>query len=196
MDDTPSVNSAAPVIQAGQSKPAEKLDKAEKTLATLLVILGVLLVVGTLVWFGVSSDGNLKSKETVTTEPVGGASGQKEVKETEYAEAVTIFALTIGAVLIISGAFFGRIREIKLGTATVVVGGAPEEEKKAAQDKAAEKAEELAPPEKEEEAGKVARTLAAQQVDLAYLLAPVNAKAGVADTVANAVAPTAAEAVQ
>jgi hypothetical protein len=185
-----------PVIEVGQSKTPEKLTKTEKRLAGLMLVLGVLLTVGTLAWFAGSTDGTLKSKETVTKEPVGPeARGEKSTTETDYADTVVIFALTLGGVLILAGAFFGRIREIRLGGAVLTM-GAPEEKRREAQDSAAAKAREAAPEGKKDEAAAIARTLAGQQVDLAYLMAPVSARASVPEAVAEAAALTAVRAVE
>lgn len=183
-----------PVVAPVQSKTPEELSKWEKILSVLMVVLGVLLIVGTLAWLAGSTDGALKSKETVTTEPTGGAAGEKEVTETDYADTVVVFSLTIGAILILSGGFFARIKEIKVGTAAVVM-RAPGDEKKKAEDEAERKAKERASSDKEGEAGALARTLAGQQIDVAYVMAPTSAKPAVADMVAETAATAAIDAV-
>lgn len=186
----------APVIEVGQSKTPEKLSDAEKFLAGVMLVLGVLLTVGTLAWFASSTDGTLKSKEKVTKEPVGPeATGEKSITETDYADTVVIFSLTLGGVLILAGAFFGRIREIRLGTATIAM-IAPEEARREAQDRAAAKAREKAPAGRQDEAVALARNLAGQQVGLAYLMAPASARASVPEAVAEAAALTAVRSVE
>lgn len=186
----------AQVIEVGQSKTPEKLSRAEKFLAGLMLVLGVLLTAGTLTWFASSTDGTLKSKETVTKEPVGPAArGEKVTTATDYADTVVIFALTLGGVFVLAGAFFGRIREIRLGMATIAM-VAPEEARREAQDRAAAIAREKAPAGKKEEAVALARTLAGQQVGFAYLTAPASARASVPEAVAEAAALTAVRAVE
>ena len=74
----------------------------------MLVVLGSLLTVGVLIWFGLSTDdGGLKSKVTTVTEPVGQtASGTKTTTTTDYADTIVVFALTSGAALVLAGAFY------------------------------------------------------------------------------------------
>ena len=107
------------------------LTTSEKWRAALLVVLGILLTIGVLVWFGLSTeDGGLKSKVTNVSEPVGeGATGTKTTTTTDYADTVVIFALTVGAAFILAGAFYGRLRELKLGGLALGLGElSPEKE--------------------------------------------------------------------
>jgi hypothetical protein len=173
------------------------LSGAEKALAAMLVVLGMLLIVGTLIWLGASTDsGSVISKETHTTEPVGAeANGQKTVDETEYAETLIVFALTIGAVMVLSGTFFGRIREIKFGTAALVL-QAPKEEVEKAKKKAEEEAKAKAPEGKKDEAAAIAGQEAARQINVAYVTAAPEAKPVVADAVGAAAATVAVERVK
>jgi hypothetical protein len=188
------MDGSPPVVAVGQSKSSNKLTRTEWWLAALLICFGVLLICGTLGWYALSTDGAaMVSKEIHTTEPVGKAAGEKKTEETDYAESLITFGLTIGAVMVIAGAFFGRIREIKFGTASVVL-TAPEEEKEKAERKAEDDAKVAAPPGKEDEAAALARTLASQQIDLAYAVAPPSAKSSVADGVGSAAAATAVSA--
>src|SRR4051812_18773342 len=181
------MDGTAPVLATTPSKPAQKLDKTEKWMAALLIGLGFLLVVGTLVWFGLSTDGgSLLSKEVTTHEPVGEKpSGEKTLSEKDYADDVVIFALTIGAVMTLSGAFFGRIREIKFGGAALSM-EAPEAVKKEAEKEAAAQAKEKAPPGKEEEAVTLAKSYAADHIDLLYVTAAPSVKPVVAEAVGSA----------
>jgi hypothetical protein len=192
------MDGTTPLIATGPSKPAKKLDKAEKLLAGLLIGLGFLLIVGVLIWFAASTDnGSLVSKEVTTSEPAGqGATGQKTVEETNYADGVVIFALTIGAVMTLSGAFFGRIREIKFN-GVVISMDAPEEVANQAQKTAEEKAkQEATTPEKETAAAALAGSMAKQQIGFAYATAPAAARSAVADAVGTACAATAVRTVE
>jgi hypothetical protein len=98
-----------------------------------------------------------KSKEvTTTTEPVagaptndtdGGASEKKTVEETDFADTVVIFALALGAALILAGGFYGRLRSLKLGPLEMNFVG--DEEEKKVTEKAADKIDEkISDPEK------------------------------------------------
>jgi len=171
--------------------PPKPLSGTEKFLAAVLIVLGLGLIIGTLIWFADSTEGGgLVSKETTTTEPVGQtAAGEKVVTETDYADTVVIFALTIGAGLLLSGALFTRLKEVKIGGATVVL-QAPESVVKEAGDKAAQVSQENAPGNKKAET--LARQFAEQQVTLAYFTAPPDAKASIADLVGESAGKAAA----
>jgi hypothetical protein len=185
------MNSSTPVLASSPSKPAEKLDKPEKALAGLLIVLGFVLIVGTLIWFGFSTDdGSLLSKELVTKE----AAGSKDITEKNYADGVVTLALTLGAVLTLAGAFFGRIREIKFG-GTVLVMAAPEEVTEKAVKKAEDMAKEKAPANKEQRAVALAKSIAIQQIGVAYATAPMHARSVIADSVGVAAADAAVKAV-
>lgn len=107
------------------------LTKGEKAWSAVLVAMGLVLTVGVLVWFGLSTDdGGLKSKVTTTIETGTGASLRKETTQTDYADTVVIFALTSGVALMLAGAFFGRLRELKLGGLSFRVGELPPEKEK------------------------------------------------------------------
>jgi hypothetical protein len=190
------MDGAAPVLATTPSKPAKKLDAPEKAMAGILILLGALLIIGTLVWFGLSTEnGSLLSKEVTTHEPVGEKpTGEKTTSEKNYADDVVIFALTIGAVMTLSGAFFGRIREIKFG-GNVISMQAPEPVKQEAEAEAATRAEKKAPDGKKEKAAAIAKSYAGDQVDLMYVTAPPSVKPLVAETVANAAAQAAVKAV-
>lgn len=107
------------------------LTTAEKWWAALLVALGTLLTIGVLVWFGLSTEGGgLKSKDTTVSEPVGeGATGTKTTTTTDYADTIVIFALTAGAAFVLAGAFYGRLRELKLGGLVLGLGELSPEKK-------------------------------------------------------------------
>jgi hypothetical protein len=118
----------SPTPALGVSKTPEKLSTAEKRWSGLLVGLGSLLIIGVLVWFGLSTgDGGLKSKTVKVREPALNKPGTKTTETTDYADTVVIFALTVGAALVLGGAFYGRLRELKLGALTLGVGELPPE---------------------------------------------------------------------
>ncbi len=154
-----------PVAAAAQkvTKTPEALSDREKALAWTLVGVGVALILGLLIWFGASSgDFGLKSKEITTTEPVGGT-GTKTTKQTDYADTVVIFGLTLGGALLLAGAFYGRLREITVGGAILKVG--PSEEQKAAVGDAAEKKVREKAPDQAEAFAPLARALAESQLE-------------------------------
>jgi hypothetical protein len=183
----------APVLATASSTPAKKLDKAEKGVAGILMVLGIVLIAGILVWFAASTkDGSLLAKEIATTEQ----NGQKTITEKNYADGVVTLALTLGAVLILSGAFFGRIREIKFAGGTVLSMEAPEEVAEEAKKTAEDRAKAKAPTGKEEEAAAIAGSLAKQQIGLAYATAPSGARPVIAEAVGAACAKTAVKAVE
>jgi uncharacterized Tic20 family protein len=146
----------------------EELSRGQRAIAVLIVLLGLMLVAGSLLWLGLSTDdGVLAAKQTFTVE----TAGKKTVTETEFAETLVIAALTIGAVLILVGAFFGRIREIKFGNSGIALTEA--QSKKVAQglDAATKTANKKAPEGKQTEAAQRAIALA-----VPALLALVSAK--------------------
>lgn len=109
--------SEAGAVTSATTKLPAALTPAEQRWSGMLVALGIVLIVGVTVWFGLSTDnGGLKSKVSVVPEPVGqSAAGTKTTTTTDYADTIVIFALTAGAAFILAGAFYGRLRELKLG---------------------------------------------------------------------------------
>jgi hypothetical protein len=127
-------------MTSATTKLPAPLTSTEKAWSAVLVILGLLLTVGVLIWFGASTaGGGLKSKVTTITETGTGASASKKTEETDYADTVVIFALTSGVALMLAGAFFGRLRELKLGGLTLGVGELPAEKQKELDGKIEEK---------------------------------------------------------
>jgi hypothetical protein len=169
-------NGATPKTTPGQqTSPSTKLPAplttTEKLWSALLVVLGVLLTVGVLIWFGATTEGGgLKSKVTKITEPVGqNPSGQKVTDTTDYADTVVIFALTAGAAFILAGAFYGRLREIKLGALTLGLGELPPDKEQQLDEKIEKKVEETAPaPEKKEAVRAAAQSLARRDLQRQY----------------------------
>lgn len=141
----------AQTVAAPTAKKPQPLTRGECWLAGLLMLAGAALIAATLVAFSnVDSHFTFKSKEVITREPAQragrgraatgasakpSAAGSKESKEVEYADTVTIFALTAGAALVLAGAFYGRIRSLKLGGLELGLVG--DEQKQAAEEKAA-----------------------------------------------------------
>jgi hypothetical protein len=81
-----------------------------------------------------SGHGKQKAKHSAKKQAAASAS---EIHETEFADTVTIFALTFAAALILGGAFYGRLRTMKLGGLEMTLAGEEEKEeaKKAAEEK-------------------------------------------------------------
>jgi len=147
------------------------LTTAKRWWSALLVVLGCVLVVGVLVWFGFSTDGGgLKSKEATTSEPVGQqASGMKTSKTTDYADTIVIFALTAGAAFVLSGAFYGRLRELKLGALTIGLGELAPEKQQELDDKVSTAvSSQLANPQQRHVATVAAQTLARKELKDRY----------------------------
>lgn len=125
MADTPGSSTPVPAVTP------KALSQGEKFLAGVLFVSGIALIVAVLIGF--TSDGyTYISKEVTTTEPSG---GPKETKEVNYADTVVIFALTLGGALVLTGAFYARIRSLTLGAFKAELG---DEEKQKAEDKAEE----------------------------------------------------------
>lgn len=157
---------------AAAPKTPKPLSGGERFLAGLLIALGIVVVAVTLYAFSnTDSSFTFKSKEVSTTsEPVASTETEgettgtatpeiKATQEVEYADTVVIFALTIGAALILAGGFYGRLRSLKLGGLEIGLVG--EEEKGAVTDEAAKKvAEKVSDPSKEEAAKAAAGAVA------------------------------------
>ena len=147
------------------------LTQAEQGWTAVLVILGAMLTVGVLIWFGLSTDdGGLKSKVTTVTEPAGQTtSGTKTTTTTDYADTIVIFALTAGAALVLAGAFYGRLRELKLGALTLGVGElAPDKQQQLDQQVASQVSSQVDDPQKREVATAAAKALARETLKRQY----------------------------
>jgi len=133
------------VVATGTTKeqPA-KLSKTEMGLAALLMVGGVVLIAILLSAFiGRTNDWSLKSKESTETTEATEAAGEKTMTSTEYSDSVVIAGLGLGALLILTGAFYGRIREITLpGGSVLKLGDPPADAVVAAQEKATKVAKE------------------------------------------------------
>jgi hypothetical protein len=112
-----------------------RLSTTERIWAGIISVLGAALVLGTLVWFAVSTGGELVSKETLTSTTGDGASA---TETTEYSDAIVVFALTAGTGLLLAGAFYGRLRELKLGALTLGLGELPPEKQQTIAEKVTE----------------------------------------------------------
>jgi hypothetical protein len=102
------------------------LTSGEQTIAWALVIAGALLMVALLVWFLAEADGTLRTKEVHGSDT------------TEYSDTLVIAALGLGGLLVLCGAFFGRLREITLpGGGGIKLAELAEPKKEALQEKIA-----------------------------------------------------------
>jgi hypothetical protein len=91
----------------------------------------------------------------------------KRTSETDYADTVVIFALTAGAALALAGAFYSRLRSLKLGA--LELGFVKDEDKQTAKDAAASKIAAKVKPENKEAAEAAAGEVAV--ADLAKAVA-------------------------
>ena len=178
-----------PSVKPAVTKTPETLSRAETGLAWALVFLGVALIVGVLIWFGATTpDSNLVSKTVETTEE-GGA---KTITETDYAETVVLFALTIGAAFTLAGAFYNRLREITLGGVILKVG--PTDEQKGEVGKKAEDAVREQAPDQAEALAPVAKAVAEDQLEARSLLTLTEPTEGEIEKIAEASASRVVEA--
>jgi hypothetical protein len=111
------------------AKPSE-LSKGERRLATLLIVIGILTIVILMSAFMARSNGwALISKETREVTKATAQAGEKTSTSTEYSDSVLIAGLSLGAVFLLTGAFYARIREITLpGGAGIKLGELPPRE--------------------------------------------------------------------
>lgn len=99
--------------QSTEAVPLRKLDGWEQTAIVTFLVLGTLLTVGTLLWFGLAHNGGTGFvSKTITT--TGTGSTTKTV-ETDYSTTIVVFALTTGAAFILAGGLYGRLRDLTLG---------------------------------------------------------------------------------
>ena len=117
------------VIAPTTKKPPAKLSTTEKWLAALLIVGGLVLTLILLSAFmGRSDQWSLKTKETSDVTDGTATTGKKVATSVEYSDSVLIAGLGIGGLLVLTGAFYGRIREITLpGGAGLKLGDLPEE---------------------------------------------------------------------
>jgi hypothetical protein len=106
------------------TKRPKPMTGPEKLWAGALVVVGAVLLVGIVVWFLLSTGGELVTKSSVTTT----TSGQTATETTEYADSVLLGGIGVAAGLLLAGAFYARIREIKLpgGVSASMFGDEPE----------------------------------------------------------------------
>ena len=115
----------AVLASAASSKKPLPLSGWEKASAAFIVTAGLLLVLGTILWFGLSTgDWRLVSRTTT-------GSGSSATT-TDYSDSIVVFAIATGAALMLAGAFYARLREIRLGPVTVGVGAELSAEKRRA----------------------------------------------------------------
>ncbi len=134
---------AAVAAPATKSKPSE-LSTGERWLATLLIVIGILTIAILMSAFMArSSSWALVSKETHEVTKATAQAGEKTSTSTEYSASVLIAGLSLGAVFLLTGAFYARIREITLpGGAALKLGELPPDKEKKLNGEIAEKAKE------------------------------------------------------
>jgi hypothetical protein len=117
------------VIAPATKKQPAKLSTTEKWLAALLIVGGLVLILILLSAFmGRSDQWSLKTKETSDVTDATTTTGKKVATSVEYSDSVLIAGLGIGGLLVLTGVFYGRIREITLpGGAGLKLGDLPEE---------------------------------------------------------------------
>jgi hypothetical protein len=118
-----------PVVTPATKRP-KPLTKAEKQWAAALIVVGAIVLIGTVAWFAGSTGGSLKTKETKTTKASG--TTPEQTSTTEYSDSVLLAGLGTAAGLLLAGAFYARMREIKLpGNVDVTLsdGEVPQEKK-------------------------------------------------------------------
>jgi hypothetical protein len=123
-----------------------QLSPTEKWLAGLLMGAGVVMIVVLLSAFMARGQAwSLTSKETTETTAATSSAAEKKINTVEYSDSVLIAGMSLGAVFLLTGAFFGRIREITLpGGAVLKVGDLPPEKEKELKDVISKKATEKA----------------------------------------------------
>lgn len=92
----------------GKELPPSPLTTAQKCLAALLMIAGAVLIWAVLDIF--LTGGEWLVEDTVTS----GEGAEKTVTTKKYSDALPLAALGIGALLILCGAFYGRLRKVTL----------------------------------------------------------------------------------
>jgi len=121
-----------------------KLSCTEKWLAGLLMVLGVgMLVVLLSAFMSRGQDWSLISKEVTEVTAATAEAGEKKTTTTEYSDSVLITGLGVGGLFILTGVFFGRIREIALpGGISMKLGELPPDKDKELKDSIEKKAKE------------------------------------------------------
>jgi hypothetical protein len=121
---------------AGTKKTPTRLSTTEMALAGLLMVVGAAVVVIVLALF--VTDGNWLTEKTTTT----GDGATKRTETTKYSDALPLAAVGVGGLLILCGAFFGRLREITLpGGAGIKLGEVQQQVDEKIEEKAQEQAE-------------------------------------------------------
>jgi hypothetical protein len=127
---------------AGKKEPPTPLAGAEKFLAGLLIVAGIGLIIAVPAIF--LTDGKWLIEETTTT----GEGATKTVATKKYSDTLPLTAVGVGGLLVLCGAFFGRLREITLpGGAGIKLADAKEKLDEKVEEKAKRKAEQGEVPE-------------------------------------------------
>jgi hypothetical protein len=119
---TADVSTPPAMPPAGTKKTPSRLSNTEKALAGMLMIAGVAVVIIVLALF--LTDGKWLVEETTTT----GDGATKRIETKKYSDTLPLAAVSVGGLLVLCGAFFGRLREITLpGGAGIKIGDAQEQ---------------------------------------------------------------------
>jgi hypothetical protein len=106
---------------AGTKKTPSPLSNTERVLAGMLMVAGLAVVIVVLALF--LTDGKWLIEETTTT----GEGATKTIETKKYSDTLPLTAVGVGGLLVLCGAFFGRLREITLpGGAGIKIGAAQE----------------------------------------------------------------------
>ena len=110
----------------------------------MLIVLGVLMLVVLLSAFMKrGQDWSLISKEATEVTAGTADAGEKTTTTTEYSDSVLITGLGVGGLFILTGVFFGRIREIALpGGISMKLGELPPDKDEELKDSIEKKAKE------------------------------------------------------
>src|SRR5687767_5222968 len=103
---TPLLPSPAATPPAGTKKTPTKLSSTEMFLAGLLMVAGVATVIVILALF--LTDGKWLIEDTTTT----GDGATKTIETKKYSDTLPLAAVGVGGLLVLCGAFFGRLREV------------------------------------------------------------------------------------
>ncbi|MCA1679516.1 MAG: hypothetical protein LC777_11475 [Actinobacteria bacterium] len=105
---------ASHVLPPGTEETRTGLSKSERWLAALLIVAGFTITVVVLAIF--LTDGKWLIEDSTTK----GDGAAKTVSTKKYSDTLPLAAVAVGALLVLSGTFFGRLREVTVpGIATI-----------------------------------------------------------------------------
>jgi hypothetical protein len=154
---------------AASSKKPQPLGCWERFSAIVVFLAGLVLVGGVIYWFGSSTE-NFRLVSKVTH-----GSGET-ARTTNYSDGIVIFSIATGAGLMLAGAFYARLREIRLGPVAVGVGpDLPEEQKTTVETKVKQRLRnKVSDSDRREKLLPAATALALQEARIKYLAATPN----------------------